>query len=220
MTALQQQARALGDPTRHRIFAYLADADDPVDVAELTEHFGLNHNAIRQHLAKLVDAGLVIESRHSSGAPGRPKLVYVVEPTADSRWGVVGPYQRLSKLLTEIIRSGDTPVEVGRREGARLRAEGAAAPGLPALERAMAREGFQPQTEHRGDRVDVVLQNCPFEATALDDPGTVCALHRGIAEGVIEGTGDLTVQELIAKDPRRAGCRLELRGGERSEPRA
>ena len=220
MTALQQQARALGDPTRHQIFAYVADAEAPVDVAQLTEHFGLNHNAIRQHLAKLADADLVVESKHSSGAPGRPKLVYALEPTADSRWGVVGPYQRLSKLLAEIIRSGDTPEEVGRREGVRMRAEGATAPGVPALERAMAREGFQPQTRHRGGRIDVVLQNCPFEATALDDPGTVCALHLGLAKGVTEGSDDLIVQELIAKDPRRAGCRLELRTGERSEPTA
>lgn len=215
MTALQQQARALGDPTRHRIFTYLVDAQTPVDVAQLTAHFGLNHNAIRQHLAKLVDAALVVESKHSSGAPGRPKLVYAVEPTAESRWGVIGPYQRLSKLLAEIIRTGDTPEEVGRREGVRLRAEGIAAPGVPALERAMAQEGFQPQTQQKGDRIDIILQNCPFETTALDDPDTVCALHLGIVKGVTEVDDELTVEELIAKDPRRAGCRLALRTGER-----
>ncbi|MFP5577577.1 MAG: helix-turn-helix transcriptional regulator [Acidimicrobiia bacterium] len=218
MTELQQQARALGDPTRHRIFTFVADAEAPVDVAQLTAQFGLNHNAIRQHLAKLVGAGLVVESKHASGAPGRPKLVYAVEPTAESRWGVVGPYQRLSKLLAEMVRTGDTPEEVGRREGARLRAEGAAAPGLPALEGAMVREGFHPETQQRGGRVDVVLQNCPFEATALDDPDTVCALHLGIAKGLTEGADGLTVQKLVAKDPRRAGCRLQLRTGGGAQP--
>lgn len=218
MTDLQQQARALGDPTRHRIFTFVADAEAPVDVAQLTAQLGLNHNAIRQHLAKLVGAGLVVESKHASGAPGRPKLVYAIEPSAESRWGVVGPYQRLSKLLAEMVRTGDAPEEVGRREGARLRAEGAAAPGLPALERAMVREGFHPETQERGGRVDVVLQNCPFEATALDDPDTVCALHLGIAKGLTEGADGLTVQELVAKDPRRAGCRLKLRTGGGSQP--
>ena len=59
MNSLQVQARALGDPTRHEIFRYLIDAGDEVDVAELTNHVGLNHNAVRQHLTKLVDAGLV-----------------------------------------------------------------------------------------------------------------------------------------------------------------
>ena len=43
---LQVQAKALGDPTRYRIFRYVADETDPVGVAELTEHLGLNHNAL------------------------------------------------------------------------------------------------------------------------------------------------------------------------------
>lgn len=53
MSAVQEQARALGDPTRHAIFRNIAEAGGPVGVAELTEQLGLNHNAIRQHLAKL-----------------------------------------------------------------------------------------------------------------------------------------------------------------------
>ena len=76
MTSLQQQARALGDPTRHEVFRYLVDAARPVDVPELTEHFGLNHNAIRQHLAKLVDADLVVEETAPSTGRGRPRLRY------------------------------------------------------------------------------------------------------------------------------------------------
>ena len=65
--SLREQAR-LGDPTRHDIFRYVADSDEPIDVAELTAHFGLNHNAIRQHLAKLVEAELVEE--HAAPAVG------------------------------------------------------------------------------------------------------------------------------------------------------
>ena len=69
MTTLQQQARALGDPTRHAIFRYIADGDGPADVAEITAHFGLNHNAIRQHLAKLISAGLVVETTAAPRGP-------------------------------------------------------------------------------------------------------------------------------------------------------
>ena len=58
-TTLQEEARALGDPTRYEIFRYISAANGPVDVAELTAHLGLNHNAIRQHLAKLVGTALV-----------------------------------------------------------------------------------------------------------------------------------------------------------------
>ena len=106
MRSLQIQARALGDPTRHEIFGYLVDADVPVGVAELTDHLGLNHNAIRQHLAKLVDAELVVESSAPSAGRGRPRLLYAVSPSSESRWGSVGSYERLSMLLTEIVRSG------------------------------------------------------------------------------------------------------------------
>lgn len=117
MTTLQQQARALGDPTRHAIFRYVADAAAPVGIAELTAHFSFNHNAIRQHLAKLAAAQLVVETKVQSGGPGRPRLVYVIDPAAENRWGAIGPYERLSLLLAEIIRTGETPVEVGRRAG-------------------------------------------------------------------------------------------------------
>ena len=125
MTSLQVQARALGDPTRHSIFQYLVDADAPVGVAELTDHFGLNHNAIRQHLAKLVGAGLVIESTAAPSGRGRPRLEYTVDPSSDSRWGVTGPYERLAVLLTELVAQRGPPstwvagpaVDSGLRKG-------------------------------------------------------------------------------------------------------
>ena len=40
MSTLQLQARALGDPTRHEIFRFIADAARPVEVVELTEPQG------------------------------------------------------------------------------------------------------------------------------------------------------------------------------------
>jgi predicted ArsR family transcriptional regulator len=212
MTTLQQQARALGDPTRHEIFRRLADADGPVGVAALTAHFGLNHNAIRQHLAKLVAAGLVSESTAAVAGRGRPRLVYEVAPGTESRWGVTGPYERLSQLLVEVIRSGDTPVEVGRRAAGRHRV--AAAPAddsIDDLAEAMAREGFEPEVHRRANRVDMVLRTCPYESAAVADPDTVCALHLGIAEGLAAVSENVEVDELVAKDPRRANCLLRLR---------
>jgi predicted ArsR family transcriptional regulator len=206
---LQLQARALGDPTRFRIFRQVADAEGEVDVAELTARFGLNHNAIRQHLAKLVDAGLVVEATAPPSGRGRPRLVYALHPRADSRWGVTGPYERLSLLLSEIVRSGETPVEVGRRAGRRRRL-GTARAGDPVAELAahMARDGFEPEVRRRGGEIEIVLRTCPFAATALVDPDTVCGLHLGMARGVAETAGGLVVDELVTHDPRRANCRL------------
>ncbi len=220
MTALQQQARALGDPTRHAIFRYIAESSGGVDVVELTEHFGFNHNAIRQHLAKLVDAELVVQSTAPSSGRGRPRLVYRLDATAESRWDVAGPYERLSLLLSEVIRTGETPVEIGRRATQRTRL------GASPLRREdhdpastlfdeMARGGFSPR--HRSGREvaieedgssEIVLENCPFATAALADPDTICGLHLGLAIGVAERTGGLVVDELIPRDPRRAKCIL------------
>jgi DNA-binding transcriptional ArsR family regulator len=87
MATLQQEAKALGDPTRHAIFEAIAEAAAPVGVAQLNERFPLNHNAIRQHLAKLVDAGLILETKAPSSGRGRPRLLYAAAPSVAGRWG-------------------------------------------------------------------------------------------------------------------------------------
>jgi predicted ArsR family transcriptional regulator len=220
MGTLQEQARALGDPTRHDVFRYVADNARPVDVAELTEHFRLNHNAIRQHLAKLVAAGLLQEETARSEGRGRPRLCYVVDPSADSRWGVAGPYERLSLLLTEIVRTGDAPAEVGRRAGAEAarRHESTVTDRMARFVEEMARQGFEPTARRKGDAVDLTLRSCPFATTAAADPDTVCELHLGMAHGIAESVGGVVVEELVAMDPHRGHCQLrchvEEPGGE------
>ncbi len=210
MSSLQVQARALGDPTRHEIFRYLVDAGTDVDVAELTDHVGLNHNAVRQHLAKLVDADLVEEARARPSGRGRPRLLYRVAPTAESRWGVAGPYERLAVLLTEVVRTGDAPEAVGARAGRRLIMGGSGAPvdAVDRFEDAMARQGFDPTVQARGDEVEVVLRSCPLASAVLADADTVCQLHLGLARGAAEAIGGIEVDQLEPKDPRRAHCRL------------
>jgi predicted ArsR family transcriptional regulator len=211
MTSLQEQARALGDPTRHRIFRQVADATEPVGIAELVATHGINHNAVRQHLAKLVAAELLVESTAAPSGPGRPRLVYRLAPTADSRWGVTGPYQRLSRLLAEVIRTGDTPEAVGRAEG-RSRAVPGGDPHEVAaqLGEVMARDGFDPEVRVAPDRIDVVLRHCPFADTAVADPATVCALHRGIARGLTEEIDQVESVHLVARDPHQADCCLSF----------
>jgi predicted ArsR family transcriptional regulator len=209
VSALQEQARALGDPTRYGIFRFVVDADRPVDVPELTDHFGLNHNAIRQHLAKLVEAGLLLEGKAPSTGRGRRRLVYVVDPRTESRWGVAGPYERLSLWLTEIVRTGASPAEVGRSAGRRQRlGDSSVDDPVSVIVDEMARQGFDPKVESKGDQVQITLQTCPFATAALADPGTVCELHLGLAQGVADTVDGIVVDDLLPRDPRKANCRL------------
>ena len=135
-----------------------------------------------------------------------------VDPAADSRWGVVGPYERLSVLLAEMLRSGARAVDVGRRSAIATTAAPVTDDPIAAVADAMAREGFDPVVfRHKGDAAEIVLQTCPFVAAAEADPATVCALHLGIAEGVAEATGGrLRIDRLVPHDPRRANCRLHV----------
>ena len=79
-TDAQLQARALGDPTRYRLFRYIVDAEEPVSVGELTDFVQLNHNAVRQHLAVLKDAELIVDEIEDRDRPGRPRLLYHSTP--------------------------------------------------------------------------------------------------------------------------------------------
>jgi DNA-binding transcriptional ArsR family regulator len=146
MTAgMQREARALGDPTRHRLFRYIADAPRPVGVGELTDYVRLNHNAVRQHLAVLKGAGLVTEEAEDRDRPGRPRLLYRLHPEVAGRWGTPGAYAWLAGLLSGAIRRGLDPRQVGRLEEHRKAAE-LAGTGEPAdlLEQEMTRRGFRP----------------------------------------------------------------------------
>jgi predicted ArsR family transcriptional regulator len=208
-TTLQEQAVALGDPTRHAIFRHITQAGRAVGIAELTDQFAFNHNTIRQHLAKLVAAGLVIETTAPPAGRGRPRLVYDIDPAVEGQWGTTGPYERLSGLLAEIIRTGLEPEEVGRRAADLFRVPSPSGDVVADVSTAMARQGFDPEVRPRRGGVEIVLNSCPFATTALVDRQTVCALHLGIAEGLTDPSA-AAVTELVSYDPRTAGCRLRL----------
>ena len=209
---VQVQARALGDPPRHRLFRYIVDADHPVGVQELTDYVQLNHNAVRQHLAVLKDAGLVVEELESRDRPGRPRLLYRLHPEAAGSWGTAGAYAWLAGLLSESVRRGTVPRQVGHDHGVRTAAGlGDGADPADLIEEEMLRRGFRPTRVERGRRIDLVLNRCPFADVAHQDPKTICQLHLGLAEGLAEGLGGLEVERLAAKNAYQAGCRLVMR---------
>ncbi len=207
------QSRALGDPTRHAIFVHLRDAAEPVTVSELAAHFGLNHNAIRQHLAKLLGAGLATEHRDPPSGPGRPPVRYRTVPGAAERWGAPGAYETLTTMLLEMLRTGATPREVGRATGRRMAEEhGVDADTSAVIEVVARRLGFEPRREATPDGTDVVLARCPFVGPATGTPEVVCALHRGLAEGIAEVAADgSTILDLVVRPPEIAGCRIRVR---------
>ncbi len=101
--------------------------------------------------------------------------------------------------------------EIGFREGLRRGKQmhrGVDSAGH--LEEELYRNGFRPVRVDKGKRIDFVLGRCPFEEVAVVNSGEVCELHLGLAEGLAASTSDLSVDRLVRKDPRRAGCRLVI----------
>ena len=66
-----------------------------------------------------------------------------------------------------------------------------------------------------GDRAELVLEHCPFAAAAEADPDLVCQLHRGMAEGLAEQIEGVVADGIVVRQPRAAGCRVQLTVGPR-----
>jgi predicted ArsR family transcriptional regulator len=211
------QGRALGDPTRHHIFRYIAEAGRRVGVAELTADVKLNHNAVRQHLAVLREAGLVVEEVEERDRPGRPRLMYRIAPEVEGSWGTRGPLDFLAQALAEAISTNASTYEVGRRLGRERAAE--LAPELEVadlaelLEEEIARRGFRPTAKDRADRLELSLHHCPFASVGEANLEVVCELHRGVMDGLCEGLGDLEVTEFTPRRNRRQVCRVAAQIG-------
>ncbi len=209
-----REAKALGDPTRYRIFRYVDEAGRPVYIDELTAFLRVNHNAVRQHLAVLKEARLVSEQLENRSKPGRPRLKYTLHPQVRGSWGTEGPYQAVAILMAEAMKSKRPAREVGREAG-RRRVQGLNGQEkdlLTVLSDNLAEEGFDPKVVGVDDGFDVVLQQCPFVEVASVDPNTVCEIHLGLLEGLMHELDPQLDLSLTVHDPRRAGCRVKVRG--------
>lgn len=205
-------ARLLADPTRARILRHVLEAAGPVTVAELTELCGCNHNAVRQHLGKLKDGGLIVVETETRDRPGRPRLHYRPGPEAAGLGPGPSPAESLSLLLLDMMRTGRDARETGRLAGrdlAETARERGTQGGLALLESVARHEGFRPVRRQHAGQVDLVMLRCPFSVAATADPEIVCAIHLGLTEGAAAESG-ISVRSLVANDPKRAGCRIEV----------
>ena len=210
---MQSQARALADPSRFRIFQYIADANEAVGVAELTDLLGFNHNAIRQHLAVLHDAGLVAESDEQRKTRGRPRKQYRLRDDALNAFGSVsGSYKRLSELLLQVAETKAKPFDVGYEAGVKAQEASGEGADVADAERRLFEQlqvdGFEPKSTGNGS---TELTNCPFADVAGQNPGIVCELHRGLIQGFVESQNKDFKGVLLPQAPSDAApCRVTV----------
>ena len=113
-----------------------------------------------------------------------------------------------------VARAAAAPrLAAGRREG-RVEAASAVPDGRCArcARPTKARHGSSPAAGRTRSANRTPCSTSARSPTSLPiNPATVCVLHRGLAEGIVEGVGGARVERFVAKDPYRAGCRVGLR---------
>ena len=77
--------------------------------------------------------------------------------------------------------------------------------------------GFAPQRQPtRTGRVVFRLGNCPYRDAVHENQPVVCALHRGLTQGLLDQLDPAArLADFIPEDPDRAGCLIEIEGFER-----
>ena len=67
----------------------------------------MHHSAIRIHLARLEEAGLIVSRAvHQQGVVGRPQLVYLPNPTVTNVHAPPRNYELLARVALEYAAAG------------------------------------------------------------------------------------------------------------------
>lgn len=151
----------------------------------LSESLDLHENTVRGHLAALLAEGRVTRSRAAADGRGRPAWLWRA-----ARSDPASPYATLAGVLaSSIARHSENPGadarEAGRAWGQEILADCPeplrSADARRRIVQVMADHGFAPDD----DGSDVGLFRCPLLAIARDQPRVVCAVHRGMIDGLL-----------------------------------
>ena len=213
--------KALADDTRYRLYRTLRLSGRPVSVRELSTRLSLHPNTLRPHLRRLEEAGLVATEVHRGASVGRPQVLY----TAVDREGREGrDYRLLGEILAGLLtgaRQRERAEQIAREWGAYLigrsvprpGARVPAGPNLAVLQEALAEAGFDPRFRRRSAKaVEISLRDCPFRELLDEHQELVCAVHRGLLEGMLGASRPpLKLTEFEPLAERSTVCRLVAR---------
>jgi predicted ArsR family transcriptional regulator len=207
----------LAQPTRARLFACLASLGRPAGTNELAADLGLHPSGVRVHLERLRGAGLVARDRVSQPL-GRPRDSWSIAPDALPGGEPPDAYRRLARWLARSIPSRPARLRDMERAGRALGRELAPAGVASGVEETMGRIltalGFAPQRE-RPTTGGVVfrLGSCPYREAVRENQPVVCALHRGLTRGLLDGLApSARLAGFVPEDPDLGGCLIEIEG--------
>lgn len=202
MTTGLSAYRALSSASKVAVLVALQQHGEAQPVAAVAREVGLHVNTVRAHLEALVAGGLAERVSERRTSRGRPRVLYLAlgRPEDD---------EVRERLAQELVGGFGVQVDsvaaaaqaAGRRWAADLQ-DVSADPGSPdgravgpddgarqiaALGRHLVRMGFDPEPDP--DAEVVRLRRCPFEQLARQRTEVVCAVHLGLASGILEQVG-------------------------------
>lgn len=190
---------ALDEPTRRRLYDYVARQPEPVGRDEAAEALKVPRATVAFHLDRLVEEDLLAvtyERRTGRTGPGagRPAKLYrrsdqhVAVSLPQRRYDLAG--RLLSGALEQAERSGDSPratlderaYQLGKELGEAARGTGDRDGRETALG-ILEAYGFEPRTKG----ADITLANCPFHTLAQEYTELVCGMNLRLLDGLLEG---------------------------------
>lgn len=205
--------QALASRSRAALLEVLRTDGGALGVDELASAVGLHVNTTREHLDRLVSAGLVTRMPEHRTTRGRPRILYRRREPAGSR---------VRAAVDEVLVRGfgtpmDSPTDGARSAGREAVSAVVGDHPLPqattveearsVLVAELDRLGFEPEV--RGNCVR--LHACPVEDLARIRSEVVCAVHQGMTAEIVERVGMLRV--VASRPAPGGGCELEV--GER-----
>lgn len=184
---------SLDDPTRRRLYDYVAGQDEPVTRDQASGALDLDRSTVAYHLDKLVDSGLLSASfarpdgRGGPGA-GRPAKHY---ERSDREFAVSLPprdYRLAAELLARAADADTTGAVRTALEAAAAdlgRELATATPEADAdLVRHLTNQGFEP---YRDGEI-IRLRNCPFHQLAKRHTELICGMNLAMLAAATEVT--------------------------------
>jgi predicted ArsR family transcriptional regulator len=217
----QDVHKALADDTRHRLYRYLRLSGRPVSVREMATRLSLHPNTLRPHLRRLEEAGLVASETSRGAAVGRPQTLFTVVHREQPEGR---DYRLLADILAGLLsspRARDRAETQAREWGVYLAGRSVPRPGarrttgpnLAMLQEALAEAGFDPRFRRRGPKtVEISMRDCPFRDLLEEHRDLVCAVHRGLLEGILGASRPPLSLTSFQPLVERAICRLTAKG--------
>jgi predicted ArsR family transcriptional regulator len=209
----------IADPVRLRIVRHLAERGS-ASLSELAAAAGVHVNTARPHLAELESGGLLTSATRAPSGPGRPAVDYRL----NEGWTFSpSDYLPLAELLaTALVRRGASPAEL-RSMGQEWGRYAVGRPGVhdvaSELPRVLGHLGYEVDMQNG---TTARLSGCPCPLVAPDRPSLICAMAKGVAEGVIAASGSPLRLAGSQHDSERRRCAMQLSsrsGGPRSGTR-